>query len=128
MGHLERMLMELLWQRGELNARQALEGVDRPLAYTTVMTTLDRLFKKGLLRRRKQERAFVYSPCYTRQEWDRRRAQNFLGRFLSGTHQGGQVLISCLVDAVGKEDEALLDELELRIQAKRRELSEGEAS
>src|SRR5438128_8928980 len=49
LGPLEITVMEILWQRGESNVRDVAEKLDRPLAYTTVMTTLDRLFKKGLL-------------------------------------------------------------------------------
>ena len=46
----------------------------RKLAYTTVMTTLDRLFKKGLLDRIKSDRAFLYSPALSRADWERKRA------------------------------------------------------
>ena len=65
--------MQILWDRGESNVRDVTGRLDRPLAYTTVMTTLDRLFKKGLLARRKEDRAFVYSPKYSRGEWDQKR-------------------------------------------------------
>jgi predicted transcriptional regulator len=47
-------LMEILWTHGESNVREVVDRLDRPLAYTTVMTTLDRLFKKGILERRKE--------------------------------------------------------------------------
>ncbi len=66
LGHLEITILEVLWGRGESNVREVAESLDRPLAYTTVMTTLDRLFKKGLLDRRKSERAFFYSPRLSR--------------------------------------------------------------
>ena len=49
LGPLEVTVMEILWARGESNVRDVVDRLDRPLAYTTVMTTLDRLFKKGLL-------------------------------------------------------------------------------
>ena len=49
LGRLEFDLMQILWSRGESNVRDAVQRLDRPLAYTTVMTTLDRLFKKGVL-------------------------------------------------------------------------------
>ena len=66
LGHLEITVLEILWDRGESNVHEVVEKLDRPLAYTTVMTTLDRLFKKGLLERRKSERAFFYSPRLSR--------------------------------------------------------------
>jgi predicted transcriptional regulator len=89
------------------------------------MTTLDRLYKKGLLDRRKVERAFVYAPKLTREEWERKRAGDFLAQFLAGPEPAGDLLISCLVDAVGEQDAALLDELERKIRRKRRELDCG---
>ena len=114
--------MEILWERGASNVRDVCQRVSRPLAYTTVMTTLDRLYKKGLLSRGKQERAFVYTPLYTRDEWEQKRAANFLAGFLSGPQLSRDLLVSCLVDAAGEQDAALLDELEKEIRRKRREL------
>jgi predicted transcriptional regulator len=91
------------------------------------MTTMDRLFKKGFLDRRKSERAFLYSTRFSRQEWEQRRASELVADFL-GSHPTRGLLISCLVDAVGQRDEALLDELEEKIRRKRQELREGEKS
>ena len=53
LGSLEFELMEVLWSHGESSVRDVVSKLSRPLAYTTVMTTLDRLFKKGLLDRHK---------------------------------------------------------------------------
>jgi predicted transcriptional regulator len=122
MGHLESDVMAILWTRGEGSVHDVAEQLERPLAYTTVMTTLDRLYKKGLLDRRKADRAFVYVPRQSRAEWERQRAGEFLAAFLAGPAPSGDLLISCLVDAVGQQDASLLDELERRIRAKRREL------
>jgi len=124
LGPLESAIMDLLWNRGESNVHDVVERLDRPLAYTTVMTTLDRLFKKGLLDRRKSARAFLYSPRWSRLEWEHRRAGEFVAGFLAGPQPAGELLISCFVDAVGRQDEALLDELEKRIRLKRKELSQ----
>lgn len=125
MGRLESTVMEILWATGESNVHDVMTRLDRPLAYTTIMTTLDRLFKKGLLERRKVERAFVYTPRFTRPEWERRRAGAFLTEFLAGPAPSGDLLISCLVDAVGEQDAALLDELERKVRDKRREIERG---
>ncbi len=115
--------MEIVWAGGELNVRDVVQKLGRSLAYTTVMTTLDRLYKKGLLARRKCERAFVYSPRLTRQEWEQKRAGEFVAGFFAGPQPSSELLISCLVDAVGQQDSALLDELERKIKLKRRELT-----
>lgn len=123
LGRLEISVMEILWARGESSVRDVVERLGRPLAYTTVMTTLDRLFKKSLLDRRKSERAFLYSPRFSRWEWERKRAGDLVAGFLTGPQPSRELLLSCLVEAVGQHDEALLDELEKKIRMKRRELS-----
>lgn len=123
-GSLEITVMEILWAHGESNVHAVAQKLARPLAYTTVMTTLDRLYKKGLLIRRKEERAFFYSPRLSRREWEQKRAGDFLAGFLAGP-QPPDLLISCLVEAVGQHDAALLDELEKKIRSKRKELDRG---
>jgi predicted transcriptional regulator len=122
LGTLEFELMEILWSGGESSVRDVVPKLNRPLAYTTVMTTLDRLFKKGLLDRHKSDRAFVYLPSLSRQEWERRRAGNLVAGFLSGPNPSRELLLSCLLDAVGEHDAKLLDELEKKIRTRRREL------
>jgi predicted transcriptional regulator len=122
LGPLENSVMEIMWIRGDCNVHDVIESLGRPLAYTTVMTTLDRLFKKALLDRRKDERAFIYSPRLSRKEWEEKRAGDLVAGFLAGPRPNGEVLISCLVEAVGQQDEALLDELEKKIKLKRKEL------
>lgn len=122
LGRLELGVMEILWSRGESSVRDVVQKLHRPLAYTTVMTTLDRLYKKGLLDRRKSDRAFLYSPRFSRPDWERKRAGDLVAGFLAGPRPSRDLLISCLVDAVGQHDEALLDELEKKIRSKRREL------
>jgi len=121
LGHLELTVMAILWDYGEANVRDVAARLDRPLAYTTVMTTLDRLFKKGLLDRRKEDRAFLYLPRYSRAEWEQKRAGELIAGLFS-PERSSELLISCLVDAVGQYDAALLDELERKIRLKRREL------
>ena len=122
LGHLEMQVMEVLWAHGESNVHDVVQRLGRPLAYTTVMTTLDRLFKKTLLVRRKWERAFLYAPRWTRQEWEQKRAGDFVAGFLASPQASSDLLISSLVDAVGQYDTALLDELESKIRSKRIEL------
>jgi len=122
LGSLELELMEILWSCGESNVRDVGAKLGRPLAYTTVMTTLDRLYKKGLLVRRKSERAFVYSPRTSREGWERRRAGDVIATFLHGPSSSAELLLSCFVDAVGEHDAKLLEELEKKIRLRRKEL------
>lgn len=63
--------MEVLWSDdGQQSVRQVFEQVsrDRQLAYTTVMTVLDRLAKKALVTREQEGRAWLYRPALTRVE------------------------------------------------------------
>jgi predicted transcriptional regulator len=122
LGRLEFDLMEILWSRGESNVRDVVQQLDRPLAYTTVMTTLDRLYKKGLLDRHMADRAFHYSARLSRREWERRRAESIVAGFLDGPHPARGLLLSSFLDAVGEYDALLLDELEKKIRRKRKEL------
>jgi len=123
LGRLEFDLMQILWSRGESNVREVARALDRPLAYTTVMTTLDRLYKKGLLDRHMPERAFLYSARMSWQEWERTRAESILVGFLAAPHPSRDLLLSSFLDAVSEHDSRLLDELEKKIRSKRKELS-----
>ena len=83
LGRLEFDLMQILWSRGECNVRDVVQRLDRPLAYTTVMTTLDRLYKKGLLQRHKVGKAFHYAPALSEQEYKEQLANHLLGMALT---------------------------------------------
>jgi len=123
LGRLEFDLMQILWSLGECNVRDVVQRLDRSLAYTTVMTTLDRLYKKGLLDRRMPDRAFLYSARLSRREWERQCAGRLVAGFLDGTRPSRELLLSSFLDAVGEHDAGLLDELEKKIRRKRNELS-----
>jgi predicted transcriptional regulator len=65
-------LMDVLWQRGEGTVQDVCDDLERPLAYTTVMTTLRLLnSKKNVLKRIKRGRAHVYQPTVSREEISR---------------------------------------------------------
>ena len=65
-------LMDVLWRRGEGTVQEVCEDLERPLAYTTVMTTLRLLHgKKKVLERIKRGRAHVYQPTVSREEVSR---------------------------------------------------------
>jgi len=71
LGDLEREVMTQLWNAGEpLTVRRVHELLsrDRDLAYTTVMTVLDRLAKKGVVTQQRADRAYRYAPAQTRAE------------------------------------------------------------
>src|SRR6202040_1893010 len=74
LGPLEERMLEGLWTRGSATVRELMESGFNDLAYTTLMTTLDRLFKKGVLTRLEEGRAFRYSPRLSRDDLHREAA------------------------------------------------------
>lgn len=120
LGSLESRLMERIWARGEVNVSD-LQAEFVPLAYTTIMTTLDRLFKKGLLDRRKIGKAYFYQAKLSEKEYHERLTQHLFGMVLNGGNDSN-VVLSGFVDAVSVTDQQMLDKLEELVKAKRREL------
>jgi len=121
LGSLEREVMAVVWARGEISVRDACACLGSAVAYTTVMTTMDRLFKKGLLARRKAGRAFLYSAAATREEIEGAVAAEIVQGLLQRDGSEPLPILSSLVDAVSDRDRALLDELERLIREKRRQ-------
>lgn len=122
LGALEREVMKLMWQDGEATVHAIHRSLGESKAYTTVMTTLDRLYKKGLLARRKHGRAFLYSPRITREEFERGVAEEVFEGLLSRAAGETEPLLACLVEAVGDRDRALLDELDRLVRRKKQEM------
>ena len=86
---LELECLKALWRLGEgsvSDVRQVLSE-DRELAYTTVMTLLDRLVRKGGASRHKQGRAFIYAPVLSRDTLRRAALQEFVNSFFDGSEQ-----------------------------------------
>lgn len=123
MGTLERRVMNEIWRRGEATVRDVHQSIGKANAYTTIMTTLDRLHRKRLLKRRREGRAFVYSATLSREAFDEAVARDVIGGLLD---QGAEPAIACIVDAVSDHDRELLDELERLVREKRRSLRKGE--
>ena len=113
--------MEIVWRRSSCTVRDVHADLGGSIAYTTVMTTLDRLFKKQLVTRALRGRAFVYEPAASRRELETAIASEVVRACLAG-ETGVQPILSHLVEAVSEHDRACLDELERLIRAKRREL------
>jgi predicted transcriptional regulator len=119
LGRREREVLSVLRELGSATVQQVTDHLSASLAYTTVMTTLDRLFRKGFLQRKKQNRAFLYSPTLSARDFEGQRAANIIRRFFSESDVRPEVLVSCLVDAVHHYDTELLDRLESSIQEAR---------
>ena len=106
MGELEQAVLEALWSHdGSATGREVLDRLaDRDLAYTTVMTVLDRLVGKELVDREREGRAFRYAPRRTRAEM----TAEVMHEALAGTGADrGQALVSFVGEASPEDLEAL---------------------
>ncbi|HEY4658623.1 MAG TPA: BlaI/MecI/CopY family transcriptional regulator [Gemmatimonadaceae bacterium] len=121
LGSLERAVMAVVWEQPEVTVRDVHARLTRSVAYTTVMTTLDRLYKKGLVQRTRIGRAFVYSAAQTREELEAAVAGGVLRGLLTNGSGAALPILSNLVEAVGRQDGAvdLLNELEKIVRDKR---------
>jgi predicted transcriptional regulator len=124
LGKLEQATLEAVWYLGEASVRQVQQRLGEEFAYTTLMTTLDRLHKKGLLERRKEGRAFLYQQTVSRRDIERGIVAGMIDGLLGRKDGHAEPVLACIVDAVGAKDYALLDELERLVQEKKRERGE----
>jgi predicted transcriptional regulator len=117
-------VMDVVWQTDETTVREVQAVLPRRVAYTTVMTTLDRLFKKGFVARSRAGRAFVYRALRTRHQTEAAVASGLVSGFFSGG--AAMPILSNLVDAVGSQDDGvdLLNALEEMVRDKRRRMEQ----
>jgi predicted transcriptional regulator len=101
----ELRLMKVLWERGESAVADLVAVVsdERPLAYTSVLTTVRILENKGYVRHRQEGRAFLYSPCIDEFEASKSEVRHVLQRFFGNSRE--RLLLSLLGDdEVGPEE------------------------
>jgi predicted transcriptional regulator len=121
-GTLELRVLEALWRRGEATVRDLCDDFPSA-AYTTLMTTMERLYRKGVLDRRKTGRAFLYRAVSSRSELESGLLTRAIQPLLAG--ESAHPVLSCFVDEVSRHDERLLDELERLVREKRRAQENG---
>ncbi len=125
LGELEAEVMECLWRLSSASVQEVCDTLNqtREIAYTTVMTTMDRLYKKGYLERIKVGKAYVYTPAYSREKFQEALAKEVLGGVLDSF---AEPVISTFVDMITKENPEYLDRLERMIKEKRKTLKSDE--
>ena len=111
--------MRELWQAGDrtMSVREVSRRLRARLAYTTVMTTLDRLYKKGLLAREKDGLAFRYRARLDRDEYHRRVVKQAVSDLLS---RSAEPVLAGFLDAAESIDAQHLERLERLIAERRR--------
>jgi len=79
-------VMDVVWRKGRATVQEVVDSLERPLAYTTVMTTLKILDEtRGVVRRMKEGRAYVYEPAVTREKISRSMAADLTQRLFGGS-------------------------------------------
>jgi predicted transcriptional regulator len=118
LGELESKVMECLWSAPGSSVKEIWEKLSsqKAFAYTTIMTTMDRLFQKGLLRRDKVGKAFLYEPRFSREQFEEILTEEVL-KGLAGSPN--ECLMSAFLDLLSERDPGSLDRLEEMIQQKR---------
>ncbi len=119
LGHLQRAVLEIVWQLGEATVHQVREKLtrSRKLAYTTVLTAMQNLEKAGWLRHKTQGKSYIYLTARTRQE----AGASSLGRLLKRAFDGDPFLMfQHLIKDSNLKDEQL-QTLKKMIDDKRKE-------
>src|SRR4051794_2187366 len=119
LGPLETQVLQLVWRLKSATVRDLLDTGEVSGAYTTLMTTLDRLHKKGILTREVEGRAFRYFPAQSEADFNGAFIRSAMQQILGSS---SALNVSQLVEAISEHDRGLLDELQREIQRKRREL------
>ena len=121
LGELEAEVMDCLWEMPESSVKEIWEKLSprRALAYTTIMTTMDRLYQKGLLQRAKSGKAFLYVPRFSRREFEEILTEEVLQGLVGAT---SEPLMSAFLDLLSEKDPGSLDRLEVMIRRRRTRL------
>lgn len=120
LGELETAVLERIWGRENVAVRDVFNELqqERDIAYTTVMTTMDRLWRKGLLSRVKDRNAYLYSPVYSK----KRLVQNYINQVLDSILPDiTEPSLAHFVSNLEKVNPALLSELKKLLYEKGKE-------
>lgn len=117
LGQLEVAILECVWSLGDVSAKDAHSqvGADRGISVNTVQSTLERLFRKGLLARNKQGHAYRYVPALSREELLANLINELLGRFGNDSSTS----VAAILSAAEQLDENTLNLLEAEIKNRR---------
>jgi len=115
---LELEILKVIWERGHATVREVFQDIlkQRKIAYTTVLTMMGVLERKGHLTKEAGERAYVFTPTVPQDEMVKNMVDEFVGRVFNGSAQ------PLLVHLVGDKriDAKELAEVEKLVKARRR--------
>jgi predicted transcriptional regulator len=110
LGSLELEVMDFMWQTGQATVKQVTEAISRkrPKAYTTIMTVMVHLVDKGLLKRIKEGKRYLYKVTVGRQEFLKETAKSRLQALLSDF---GDIAIAQFLEQIDSLDSTRLQQL-----------------
>ncbi|MEW6367028.1 MAG: BlaI/MecI/CopY family transcriptional regulator [Acidobacteriota bacterium] len=125
LGELEIAMMEHLWATRSSDVETAHRSVGRSRGITlnTIQSTLQRLYRKGLLTRRKVSHAYVYSPHVSREEVMAQLVSEVVTTFSGGRPEP---MLATFVDLASRAGRGTLERLEQMIERKRDERARGD--
>lgn len=120
LGELQRAVMEVVWTRGEASVHDVREQLNqhKELAYTTILTTLQKLEKAGWLGHRSEGKSYVYLPTRSREQ----AGAGSVKRFLKQVFEGDAVAMFQHLIREGNLSEQDLREVRKMIEEKRKEM------
>jgi predicted transcriptional regulator len=110
--------MEIVWKLNECTVRDVVRSMGRKRAYTTVMTTLSRLYQKGILNRAEADHKFLYSVRLHRRELEDSIARDLVMQLLAIHSTSREAMIMFLVEKLSQQDPALLNKIAKRMERK----------
>jgi len=118
-GSAELPVLEALWERGALTGREIYEEVrrSRELAYTTVLTIVGRMVKKGSVKRKKLGGIYIYEPALKKPEFERQAASAVIKGIVA---MSPSYAVSAFVDVLSQYDAGKLDEIMKIIEERRK--------
>ena len=123
-GTLETRVLEALWKQSGARSVRDLHPQFQGVAYTTLMTTLDRLHRKGVLDREKSGRAYLYRPRQTREALLSGLAGEALAAVFGTRAAELKPIISFFVETVSRDDHEALAALEKLVAERRKAIGE----
>jgi predicted transcriptional regulator len=117
-GELEARLMEAVWNLNESSVQEVIDHLGGNLNYKTTMTVMNRLVEKGILKRRKSGRAFVYAATASRHEL----LASVFDKMVRGMFDRDfrQIALAQMVETANELDSGILDDLARLIKERRK--------
>ena len=125
LGELELAVLEELWTHDALDAKAVhrIIGIRRGISLNTVQSTLERLFRKQLLRREKVSHAYLYTSALRREDLMERLIKEVVDTF---SHGSSEPMLTAFVDLAAQVDEENLAKLERMIAERRAQAEDQE--